>query len=332
VARKNIVILGAGGSVGAHIAKAFANENNNLVLVDMSELGLLTVTNDLEKANIDDTKLHPVLSPILELNPNRIMTLCEQTIPTTVINAAAYKHVVLSELLPYDYYRNNLLIVDKAIDLSVVLQAEFIQISTDKAVWPVNAMGYSKRLSEGLVLSRANQVKCVKVLRFGNVLDSSGSVGPIFDKQIRAGKIVTVTDPEVTRFFMSLNSAANFVKNVDKSLDATGIYVLKMGEPVRIVDFAVEKIRAHGKRPVFSKPLKDDEVQIEFIGLRRGEKLHEVLSYGTLEQVSEEIYISNEPLKVPEFLYHNILMELERESSFSFVANNWETFDIKFDA
>jgi len=192
--------------------------------------------------------------------------------PHHVYHAAAYKHVHLMEWNPFSCIRNNVLGTRSLVEQAEQAGTEkFVMISTDKAVHPLGMMGISKRIAERVVLERPSNGKTqFNVVRFGNVLGSSGSVIPLFQKQIREGGPVTVTHPEMTRFFMSIPEAVQLVLQA-ATLDNTGcVYLLEMGEPVKIVDLAKQLIELSGLRV-------GDDIEIAFTGLRDGEKIHEEL-------------------------------------------------------
>ncbi|HEU0317819.1 MAG TPA: polysaccharide biosynthesis protein, partial [Solirubrobacteraceae bacterium] len=268
-----VVVTGAGGSIGAELSRQIARvAPRRLILVDHAEDNMFRILRELE----DDWHVHPtVLAPVLAdcKEEERMREVFAEYRPTTVFHAAAYKHVGLMERNPVEAVRNN------AIGTRVVATVAgqlglgtFVLVSTDKAVTPATVMGASKALAEFAI--EAAQRRFVRTrfmaVRFGNVLGSSGSVVPIFRRQIAKGGPVTVTDERMTRYFMTIPEAVQLVIR-SGSLGVGGeVFVLEMGEPVSILQLARDMIELSGLDP-------DRDIAIELVGRRPGEKLHEEL-------------------------------------------------------
>ena len=258
---KSILITGAGGSIGSEIARQCQIFGaSSLTLVDNSEYNLYQVGEQIKEAEL---KLVNVT------DRHRLEAIFKEAMPQIVIHAAAYKHVPICENNQEMAVFNNVLGTKNVIDVSIESRVEkVVVISTDKAVRPTNVMGATKRVTE----LYANNVDAkgteIVAVRFGNVLGSSGSVIPKFKQQIEEGGPVTVTDPDITRYFMLIPEACQLVLQTAAIAKGGELFILDMGEPVKIVDLARQMIRLYGK---------EDEVEIEFSGLRPGEKLYEEL-------------------------------------------------------
>lgn len=286
---KTILVTGAGGSIGSELCRQLIhNGASKLLMLDNCEFALYSISEELQCLSLTASQADeiPILVPILGsvLNESLVHSILKGHQVDTVFHAAAYKHVHLVESNVVVGVRNNVFgtfcIGEAAARYGV---KSFVLVSTDKAVRPTNVMGASKRLSEltiqalGASAASETSFSCV---RFGNVLASSGSVVPKFKKQIEAGGPITVTDPDVTRYFMSIPEAAQLVIQAGAmSQDGTQIFVLDMGEPVRIDDLARSMIRLMG-RDVRDEDNPDGDLEIVYTGLRDGEKLHEELLIG----------------------------------------------------
>ena len=266
---KVVMVTGAGGSIGSELCRQIAEQNPaRLILVERSEAALFAIEQELLGSHRHVDLVACASSVCDEESISRIFA---QYLPQLVFHAAAHKHVPLMENQPAEALRNNSIGTEIVARLaSVSGAAKFILVSTDKAVNPTNVMGASKRLAELLLEQKSaeDSVCAFAAVRFGNVLGSSGSVVPTFRRQIAAGGPLTVTHPEVTRYFMSIPEAVGLI--LQSALQAEGgeIFVLDMGEPVKIVDLARQMIELSGFKP-------DDDIKIEFTGLRPGEKLYE---------------------------------------------------------
>ena len=277
---KNVLVTGAGGSIGKELCKQIINLNpQKIVLYENNEFALYKT--HLELNNLTKyIKVVPVLSSILD--PLKFKESLIKNQIHTVYHAAAYKHVPLVEMNPMDGIRNNIIgtynCVKGALDAAV---DTFILISTDKAVRPSNIMGVTKRFSE-LILQGAHKNSngtCFSMVRFGNVLDSAGSVVPLFRQQISKGGPVTVTHPEVTRYFMSIPEAVELVIQAGAMAKGGEVFVLEMGNPIRIIDLATKMIHLSGYVAQNSDN-PDGDISIKITGLRPGEKLNEELIIG----------------------------------------------------
>src|SRR4051794_4541519 len=278
---QTVLVTGAGGSIGSELCRQITRHGNpeRIILLDHAETPLF----EIERELVDErgfTATIPVLADAG--NETKVRQVFERYRPTVVFHAAAYKHVPLMEANPLESVRNNALATRVMAKAAAEAGVErFVLISTDKAANPQTVMGQCKALCEWVVeaLGHRDDVTTRFVaVRFGNVLGSSGSVIPIFRKQIERGGPVTVTHPEMTRYFMTIPEAVSLVIQAGSIADRGQVYVLDMGEPVRILDLARNMIRLSGKEP-------DRDIAIEYVGTRAGEKLHEEL-WGDAEQVA----------------------------------------------
>ena len=292
---KSVLVTGAGGSIGSELCRQILRQRpQKLVLIDISEPALYAIEQELALIRAHDAQ--PVeIAAVLGSVQNR--GLMDRTMVRfgvhTVYHAAAYKHVPLVEHNISEGIRNNVQGTRIAVEAAIAAKVEaFILISTDKAVRPTNIMGASKRLAELVcqALAQAPHVRTrISMVRFGNVLGSSGSVIPLFRRQIAAGGPITVTHPEVTRFFMTIPEAAQLVIQAGAMARGGDVFVLDMGEPLRITELAVQMARLHGLKAVFASadtPVGAGEIGIVFTRLRPGEKLYEELLIGSSPQAT----------------------------------------------
>ena len=270
LAGKVVMVTGAGGSIGAELARQVARfKPARLVLFELNEYALYCMEQEFASAK-ESTAIAPVIGDVR--NPSRVQAVFSRFRPAVVFHAAAYKHVPLMEIdNAWEATQNNVLgtlqLARAARDNGV---EKFVLVSTDKAVNPTNVMGATKRLSELVCQSLQRPVGTrFVVVRFGNVLGSTGSVIPKFREQISRGGPLTVTHREVTRYFMSIPEAAQLVLQAGLMGNGGEIFVLEMGEPIRIADLARNMIRLSG--------FSEEDIKIQFTGLRPGEKLHEEL-------------------------------------------------------
>ncbi len=268
---KVVLVTGAGGSIGSEICRqVLAFKPRKLVLLGRGENRIFEIEREL-KALPRTTELIPVIADINDLQ--RMRTVFETFQPDVVFHAAAHKHVPLMEANPSEAIKNNILGTRNTADCAHEFGTKhFVMISTDKAVNPTSVMGASKHIAERYVLSRTGEssTKFV-VVRFGNVLGSNGSVVPVFQDQIRRGGPITITDPRMKRFFMSIPEASQLVLQAAAQGNGGEIFVLDMGEPVLVVDLARDLIRLSG--------LDSEAIEIVFTGTRPGEKLYEELYF-----------------------------------------------------
>jgi FlaA1/EpsC-like NDP-sugar epimerase len=287
---RRVLVTGAGGSIGSELCRRVAELGpERLVLCDASELNLFSIDRELRPRRAGLLS-RPWLVDVAD--EARVAAMFEEEKPSVVFHAAAYKHVPLVELNPCQGVRNNVG-GTRAVALAAREHgaADVVLISTDKAVRPANVMGATKRLGELIVrtLQREGRAKFMAV-RFGNVLGSSGSVIPIFREQIRAGGPVTVTHPEMSRYFMLVTEAAELVIQAGSIGRGGEVFLLDMGAPVRIAETAETLIRLMGRRP-------GDDVRIEFTGVRPGEKIREELLVSPRDARTDfpDLWIDHEP-------------------------------------
>ncbi len=278
---KNILITGAGGSIGSELCRQIIHlKPSKIVLFDHSEFNLYSIDFELNSLKIIDCELIPILSDVTNLN--MVKSVIEENKIDTIYHAAAYKHVSMVEKNIVEGVYNNVIGTYNVAMCAHECDVEnMVLISTDKAVRPTNIMGASKRFSE-LILQGLNAEKtktCFSMVRFGNVLDSAGSVVPLFRKQIKEGGPVTVTHSKVTRYFMSIPEAVQLVIQAGAMAKGGDVFVLDMGEPVRILDLAYRMINLSGLSPITNENPEGD-VKVVFTGLRQGEKLYEELLIG----------------------------------------------------
>ncbi|MDR6116792.1 MULTISPECIES: nucleoside-diphosphate sugar epimerase/dehydratase [unclassified Sphingomonas] len=312
---KVVLVTGAGGSIGSEICRQIARLSPEILLiVDSSEYNLYAIHQELLRSMAAGTAnvhhLVPLLATVRDYR--RIDEIIATWRPYTIYHAAAYKHVPLVEHNILEGLANNVLgTLNVATAARVHGVASFVLISTDKAVRPTNVMGATKRLAEIIIqaLHADGTAGQFCMVRFGNVLGSSGSVVPLFRSQIAAGGPITITDPEITRYFMTIPEAAQLVIQAGAMAQGGDVFVLDMGDPVRIVDLARSMIELSGLR-VREEGSVDGDIAIEYVGLRPGEKLYEELLIGNSPSPSGHARIlrANEP-----FIDWNILRDAVAE-------------------
>ncbi|MFY4818035.1 UDP-N-acetylglucosamine 4,6-dehydratase (configuration-retaining) [Aliarcobacter butzleri] len=277
---KIVLITGAGGSIGSEISRQCKTYGaKQLILLDHSEFNLYSILEELRGENVV-----PIMQSVRDIKA--LESTFEKYKPQIVIHAAAYKHVPLVEYNILEGITNNIIGTKNCIDLSIKYGAQkFVLISTDKAVRPTNIMGTTKRICELYAQNVESKNTEIVAVRFGNVLGSSGSVIPKFKSQIEQGKNITVTHPEITRYFMLIPEACELVLQAASIGKGGEIFILDMGEPIKIVDLAKKMIELSGR----------SDINIEFCGLRCGEKLYEELLINDSDQKTkyESITVAN---------------------------------------
>jgi len=290
VENKVVLVTGAGGSIGSELCRQVIRIGpKSLVLYEQNEHALFALENELRdlvhQIYPEDEELINSITPILAsvTKQGRLETVCTAFRVETIYHTAAYKHVPIVEKNPLEAVSNNILGTCRAANAAINSHVDtFVLISTDKAVRPTNTMGASKRFAEMVLQSLAKSPDCktrFTMVRFGNVLDSSGSVVPLFREQIKNGGPVTVTDPEITRYFMTIPEAAQLVIQAGAMGRGGDVFVLDMGDPVRILDMARRMIHLSGFE-VKDEDNSDGDIAITYTGLRPGEKLYEELLIG----------------------------------------------------
>jgi FlaA1/EpsC-like NDP-sugar epimerase len=273
---KIVMVTGAGGSIGSELCRQIVkNHPKMLVLYELSEFALYDIEKELKQ--IATCEIIPILGTVQD--QKKLERIIEQYEVQTVYHAAAYKHVPLVECNPIAGLKNNAIGTACSLNAAVEKGVEtFVLISTDKAVRPTNVMGASKRMAELYCQAMAEQQKQtqISIVRFGNVLGSSGSVVPLFKQQIAKGGPITVTHPEVTRYFMTIPEASQLVIQAGALGQGGDVFLLDMGAPVRIQDLARQMIALSGLK-VRETGSQDGDIEIQYSGLRPGEKLYEEL-------------------------------------------------------
>ncbi|WP_160232166.1 polysaccharide biosynthesis protein [Acinetobacter indicus] len=273
---KVVMVTGAGGSIGSELCRQIIkNQPQKLVIYELTEFALYSIDKELRLAS--NVEIIPILGTVLD--QAKLERIIEQYAVQTVYHAAAYKHVPLVECNPIAGLKNNAIGTAFSLNAAVKNGVEtFVLISTDKAVRPTNVMGASKRMAELYcqAMAEAQDQTQISIVRFGNVLGSSGSVVPLFKQQIAKGGPITVTHPDVTRFFMTIPEASQLVIQAGALGHGGDVFLLDMGEPVRIQDLAHQMIALSGLK-VREADSQDGDIEIQYSGLRPGEKLYEEL-------------------------------------------------------
>ena len=287
ISDKTVMVTGAGGSIGSELCRQIiVNQPNILILYELSEFSLYSIHQELldivKKNNILNVKIFPILGNVQ--NIERLESVLTHFDVDTIYHAAAYKHVPLVEYNIIEGIKNNIWGTYNVARCAAQHNVKsFVLISTDKAVRPTNVMGASKRMAELCLQALSDQLKdsrtCFSMVRFGNVLGSSGSVIPLFRKQILKGGPITVTHPDIIRYFMTIPEAAQLVIQASAMAKGGDVFILDMGEPVKIVDLAKNLIQLSGLSVKDEENPKGD-IEISYTGLRPGEKLYEELLIG----------------------------------------------------
>lgn len=309
VSGKTVLVTGGGGSIGSELCRQIArHEPKRLVIYDIYENNAYDIQQELKR---DYPELDLVVLIGSVRNTHRINSVFAQYRPDIVYHAAAHKHVPLMEDSPNEAIKNNVMGTWKTAQAADKYGASrFVLISTDKAVNPTNIMGASKRLCEMIIQMMDHQSRTGFVaVRFGNVLGSNGSVIPLFKKQIEAGGPVTVTHPDIIRYFMTIPEAVSLVLQAGAQAKGGEIFVLDMGKPVKILDLALNLIRLSGYKPY-------EDIDIQFTGLRPGEKLYEelLMSEEGLQSTENELIHIGKPIEFDEEEFRHQLEELDELS------------------
>ena len=309
VQNKTVLVTGGGGSIGSELCRQIASHRpKHLIILDIYENNVYDIQQEL-KTKYPDLRMTVLIASVR--NTNRMNWIFEKYKPDIVYHAAAHKHVPLMEDSPNEAVKNNVFGTWKTAQAAAFYGVKrFVLISTDKAVNPTNIMGASKRICEMIIQTFNNHYDTEFVaVRFGNVLGSNGSVIPLFRKQIVAGGPVTVTHPDIIRYFMTIPEAVSLVLQAGAYARGGEIFVLDMGEPVKILDLAENLIRLSGYRV-------GEDIKIEFTGLRPGEKLYEELlmdEEGMRETANKLIHVGK-PIEIDEMKFFQQLKRLKEES------------------
>ena len=285
IKNKVVMVTGAGGSIGSELCRQIIkHQPSSLILFEVSEYSIYSIEKELRDLN----KSIPVIPLLGNVgDKTRIIDICQTFKVNTIYHAAAYKHVPLVEMNPIEGIKNNIFGTLHCVEAAIESYVDtFVLISTDKAVRPTNIMGATKRFSELILQALASQNRnssekktLITMVRFGNVLDSAGSVVPLFREQIKNGGPLTITDPEIIRYFMSIPEAAELVIQAGAMSSGGEVFVLDMGEQIKIIDLAKRMIRLSGME-VRDEDHPKGDIEIEITGLRHGEKLYEELLLG----------------------------------------------------
>lgn len=303
ITNQTVLVTGAGGSIGSEICRQICNfQPKKVILLGHGENSIYLINQELSNKFEQTIEIVPVIADIQ--NKPQIASIINKYKPHAIYHAAAHKHVPLMESNPEEAFKNNVIGTKNIAEVAKQEKVrKFVMISTDKAVNPTNVMGASKRIAEMIVQS-LNDKDCntqFVAVRFGNVLGSRGSVIPLFKKQIEQGGPVTVTHPDMTRYFMTIPEAARLVLQAGALAKGGEIFVLDMGDPVKIVDLAKNLIKLSGKN--------SKDIKIEYSGIRPGEKLfEELLNEDEIhpQQIFEKIYIGKSKVYESANLYHCI--------------------------
>ncbi len=292
IKNKVVLITGAGGSIGSEIARqSLINGAKKIVLLDSNEFSLYEIKKELDELDFN-AQIFAVLGNVVD--KKRIHIVCTSFDVETVYHAAAYKHVPIVEENPFEAVKNNIFGTIRCLEAACEANVEtFVLISTDKAVRPTNIMGATKRFSELILQAFAFDFSYstkMTMVRFGNVIGSSGSAIPLFQQQIQDGGPITVTDPDVIRYFMTIPEAAELVLQAGAMGEGGDVFVLDMGEPIKIVELAKRLINLSGLE-VKDKNNPNGDIEIIFTGLRPGEKLYEELLIGDNVSTTEHVRI-----------------------------------------
>jgi FlaA1/EpsC-like NDP-sugar epimerase len=310
---KVVLVTGAGGSIGSELCRQIIFlKPNKLILYEISEFFLYQIEQELKTIDLPNVEIFAVLGSIRD--QKRFKAILNHYGVQTIYHAAAYKHVPLVEYNNSEGVLNNVMGSWNAAQEAIAAKVEtFVLISTDKAVRPTNTMGATKRSAELILqaLSSQDHNTCFTIVRFGNVLDSSGSVIPMFKKQIKNGGPVTVTDPEMVRYFMTISEAVELVIQAGSMSNGGDVFVLDMGDPVKIYDLAVRMIQLSGLH-VQDEMNPEGDIEIKYIGLRPGEKLfEELLLDNNAKETSHPLIMRAEESKLDWSVLKQLLNQLQ---------------------
>ena len=306
---KTVLVTGGGGSIGSELCRQIAaHQPQQLIIVDIYENNAYDIQQELIRKY---PKLDLVVLIASVRNKERIDSIFEKYRPNIVYHAAAHKHVPLMEVSPNEAIKNNVFGTYRTVQAADKYGTEkFVLISTDKAVNPTNVMGASKRMCEMVIqmMNRQSKTNFVAV-RFGNVLGSNGSVIPLFKKQIAEGGPVTVTDPNIIRYFMTIPEAVSLVLQAGAYAHGGEIFILDMGEPVKIVDLATNLIKLSGYKP-------GEDIEIKFTGLRPGEKMYEelLMSEEGLKKTANKMIYIGKPIDFDDDVFKKQLDKIYRDA------------------
>lgn len=323
--QKTILVTGAGGSIGSEICRQVCKFTpEKIILLGHGENSIYHIHQELTRIYKEQIEVVPIIADVQD--KERMKKIMQDYKPYVVYHAAAHKHVPLMEYNPQEAIKNNILGTRNTAEAAKLAEvSKFVMVSTDKAVNPPNVMGASKRIAEMVIQSMNNETSKTDfvAVRFGNVLGSRGSVIPLFKKQIEAGGPVTVTHPEMTRYFMTIPEASRLVLQAGALATGGEVFVLDMGKPVKIVDLAKNLIRLSG--------YKEEDIGIEFSGIRPGEKLfEELLNKDEIhpEQVYEKIYrgkVKDIDKEEVESIISDLLNGFTKEKIINYTNNNIES-------
>ena len=308
---KTILVTGGGGSIGSELCRQIAKHNpKQLIIFDIYENNAYEIQQELKREYKDSLNLVTLIGSVR--NTHRITSIMQDYKPDIVFHAAAHKHVPLMEDSPNEAVKNNVMGTYKTARAAAEAGVKkFVLISTDKAVNPTNIMGATKRICEMIIqmFDRQTEHTSFVAVRFGNVLGSNGSVIPLFKKQIKEGGPVTVTHKDIIRYFMTIPEAVSLILQASKYAQGGEIFVLDMGEPVKIDDMARNLIKLSGLRP-------DTDIKIEYTGLRPGEKLYEekLMAEEGLKKTENKLIYIGEPIAMDDDKFKQQIEKLDIES------------------
>jgi FlaA1/EpsC-like NDP-sugar epimerase len=319
ISNKVVMVTGAGGSIGSELCRQIILlKPRMLVLYELSEPSLYQIDQELKDENKLNIKVCPILGSVID--KNRVLKIFEYYGVQTIYHAAAYKHVPLVEYNSSQGFFNNAIGTMLLAEAAIISKVEtFVLISTDKAVRPTNFMGASKRAAEMVLQAFAEQTHntCFTMVRFGNVLDSSGSVIPLFKKQIKEGGPLTVTHSEIVRYFMMIPEAVELVIQAGAMAEGGEVFVLDMGDPIRIYDLAVKMINLSGLE-LLDENNPEGDIEIHYTGLRPGEKLYEeLLINGKFSETENKLIMRTEEGMMPWEKLEPILTEIYNNGTFT---------------